>query len=171
MHKQMPDARLVVKTQSGTHGHLEFDPKACGDIEIIDAIYTQKQMRELMKDADCFVFPTHGEGFGLPPIEAAATGLPTIVARNTGMLDYADLMYSVSSDKKEPAKRYPKEWGDVGNWYVPDFDELKERMLWIYQHQSEANAFALANVPKIRERFDYRTLAQQIIDAINKHMQ
>lgn len=168
--KGIDDVRLIVKTQSGTHGHMEFD-KSLGDIEIIDAVYDSKQMRQLMKEADCFVFPTHGEGFGLPPIEAAATGLPTIIARNTGMADYAneDYFLVVDSDKKEPAKRYPKDWGDVGNWYVPEFDQIRDKMLWAYEHQDEAAALGQRASVWVREQFDYRKKAQEILDAINKH--
>lgn len=171
LFKDKDDVRLIVKTQSGTHGHMEFD-KSVGDIKIIDAIYDDKQMRNLMKETDCFVFPTHGEGFGLPPIEAAATGLPVIIAANTGMLEYADPRYFlvVSSDKKAPAQRYPKDWGDVGNWYMPDYDELKEKMKWAYDNQVEAAKMGLEASNYIRKNFDYRDKAQEIINAIEKHM-
>jgi glycosyltransferase involved in cell wall biosynthesis len=172
LFKDKDDVRLIVKTQSGTHASMEFDKKGCGDIEVIDAIYTEKQMRQLMKEADCFVFPSHGEGFGLPPLEAAATGLPTIIAGNTGMLEYAnpDYFLVVKSDETSPAKRYPKPWGDVGNWYEPDFEELKEKMLWAYEHQDEASAMGLRASEWVRREFDYRKVAQDMVAAIEKHM-
>ena len=38
--------------------------------------------------ARLFVYPSTGEGFGIPPIEAAATGLPTLCSNVTAMRDF-----------------------------------------------------------------------------------
>lgn len=168
--KDTPDVRLILKTQSGTHGHMEFD-KAVGDIQIIDALYTRQQMLDLMQEADCFVFPSHGEGFGLPPIEAAATGLPTIIANNTGMKEYAnrEYFYVISSDEKQPASHYPKKWGDVGNWYQPSYDELKEVMRYIYDHQASAAMKGLRSSSYVHEKFDYDTLSKYMLEKIAEY--
>lgn len=42
----------------------------------------------LLKEHDVFVFPSLGDSFGFAPLEAAATGLPLIVSKNTGLSDY-----------------------------------------------------------------------------------
>ncbi len=39
-----------------------------------------EDLRRVYGHADCFVFPSLVEGFGLPPLEAMAMGVPTIVA-------------------------------------------------------------------------------------------
>ncbi|KAI9202165.1 uncharacterized protein BJ171DRAFT_569809 [Polychytrium aggregatum] len=41
-------------------------------------------------EADCFVFPTLAEGFGLTVLEAMATGLPVIVPDYSGIRDFCD---------------------------------------------------------------------------------
>ena len=170
LFKNTDDVRLIVKTQSGTHGHLEFD-KSLGDITIIDQVYDHDQMTALMEEADCFVFPTHGEGFGMPPIEAMATGLPTIIAANSGMLEYMDARYNlpVRSYEMEPAVRYPKRWGDVGYWWKPDWEDLRTKMLWVYSHQAEAREMGKRASEWIREEYNYDRIAQQMLDAIEKH--
>jgi glycogen synthase len=37
------------------------------------------------------LYPSHGEGFGLIPLDVIASGLPTIYSANSAMLDYQDL--------------------------------------------------------------------------------
>jgi len=39
----------------------------------------------LYRCADCFVYPTFYEGFGLPPLEALACGVPAVVSRNSSL--------------------------------------------------------------------------------------
>lgn len=74
-----PDARLIVKTttdQNPTierHGTVVFDSRR----------YSHAEMTELYHRAHCLVWPSHGEGFGLPALEAMATGLPIITTKHS----------------------------------------------------------------------------------------
>lgn len=45
-------------------------------------------LRLLYQAADLFVYPSKGEGFGIPPLEAAALGVPTICSNTTAMNDF-----------------------------------------------------------------------------------
>ena len=45
--------------------------------------------------AALFVYPSLGEGFGIPPLEAAAVGTPVVCARNTAMVDFDFFPYLV----------------------------------------------------------------------------
>lgn len=47
------------------------------------------ELVRLYHDADCFVFPSAAEGFGLTLVEAMATGLPSLYTPWSGMLDLA----------------------------------------------------------------------------------
>ncbi len=45
----------------------------------------EKEKAILLADADCFVFPSLYEGFGLPVLEAHACGVPTVVSNTTSI--------------------------------------------------------------------------------------
>lgn len=46
------------------------------------------EMAQLYSSADIFAFPSHIEGFGLPPLEAMACGTPVVTADCLGVRDY-----------------------------------------------------------------------------------
>lgn len=46
---------------------------------------SEDHMRAMYNGFDCFVLPTHGEGFGLPVVEAQACGVPIIATDCTSM--------------------------------------------------------------------------------------
>jgi glycosyltransferase involved in cell wall biosynthesis len=41
-----------------------------------------EELKELYRNANCFIYPSLYEGFGLPPLEAMYNGCPVIVARS-----------------------------------------------------------------------------------------
>jgi len=55
-----------------------------GAVEIFGYV-NEDTKRRLFLEADMFVYPSLYEGSALPPLEAMAAGVPTIVARNTAL--------------------------------------------------------------------------------------
>lgn len=167
LFKDNPDVRMVFKTHSGTMGHLQMPYK---NVSIIDEYTTTEKMLQYFYDADCFVFPSRGEGFGLVPLEAMSTGLPVIVAKNTGMADYCDEKYNyfVQKHTMQKAVRFPTKWGDVGEWYDPDYNELKSLMKYVYEHQDEARAKGRLGAQWIRDYWTFDNTARKIIELVNK---
>ena len=108
-------------------------------IKLDSTIYSREGIYELFKNVDCFVFPTHGEGFGLPPLEAMATGLPTIVSAWMGCKEFAkkDVCYPIPVTKLEPAK-YHKDYGDIGKWAAIDNKKLRKLMRYVYENPEKA---------------------------------
>lgn len=49
----------------------------------------QKELKFWYRAADLFVFPSIAEGFGIPPLEAAAAGVPVICHNATGMAEFS----------------------------------------------------------------------------------
>jgi len=54
--------------------------------KLIPAGYvTDSELRALYENAQCFIFPSRYEGFGLPPLEAMHCGCPVIVSDRTSL--------------------------------------------------------------------------------------
>lgn len=102
--------------------------------------YNDQQMHDLLYESDAFVFPSRGEGFGMTPLEAMATGLPTIVPNAHGITEYFDdkYMYEVKVKETCPALYSKYKDQDVGEMVVCDVDHLAKQMRYIYEHQDEA---------------------------------
>jgi glycosyltransferase involved in cell wall biosynthesis len=47
-----------------------------------------QQLLLLLRAADLSVYPSHAEGFGIPPLESVAAGIPTACSNSTSMLDF-----------------------------------------------------------------------------------
>ena len=167
LFKNNEDARLILKTQDGTLGHLETPHK---NLIIIDRRATLDKMRQLYADADCFVFPTRGEGFGLPPLEAMSTGLPTIFPNHSGMMDFANDKYGyiIEKYKEKKAVRFPKIWNDVGNWFDPDYNELKELMRYVYEHRDEAYDKGVRASEWVKNNWTYDHSAKKLIEVLSR---
>ena len=169
LFKNNPDVQLVFKTTSGSliHAGIETLSK---NIKVIDRMSTQEEMIGYYRDADCFIFPSRGEGYGLPPMEAMATGLPTIVSDNTGMSEFCNKKYNypLMMKGKSRAIRFPKDWGDVGNWYEADQSHLEFLMKYIYEHQDEAREKGRDAAKWVKKEWAYKATAKRIIEILKK---
>lgn len=62
-------------------------PEGC---EIVTTGVPHAEVRRLMRGAHLFVFPSLEESFGLPVLEAMASGVPVVTSRGTGAGEVAD---------------------------------------------------------------------------------
>jgi len=63
------------------------------------------ELRALYEAAECFVFPSLYEGFGLPPLEAMTCGCPVLVSRRASMPEVCGdaVLYFDPDDSRELA--------------------------------------------------------------------
>lgn len=133
------DVRLVMHFRKRPPGLVGVrDP----NVVIVEGMFDRPVLRSMLRRADCFVFPSRGEGWGAPPREAAAMGLPVIATDWGGLaeeIEHWALPLRVAGRSK--AEYGWPEWGDIGEWAEPDAEHLVELMRWCYAHQDEAERF------------------------------
>jgi glycosyltransferase involved in cell wall biosynthesis len=130
--------KLMLKTTQ-TYSPLPITKSEYPNVEIIYGKVTEHEMHEIMKRSDCFVFPSRGEGFGMTPLECMATGMPAIVPNAHGLTEYFDpeYMYEVKVKETCPALYSRYKDMDVGQMFVSDVDDLRQKMRWCVDHQDE----------------------------------
>lgn len=130
------DAQLIMHFRE-----MPYGIRGCRDenVELWEGELTLPTMQRLVQDADCFVYPSRGEGWGLPPREAAATGLP-VIATDWGGLAENIFQWALPLRVKNlvPAEYGCWDRGEIGNWAEPDFDHLVELMRWCYEQRESA---------------------------------
>lgn len=151
------DVRLIMKCRPGSLPNLDFsyssDPRLTvwrADVSAIADIFQQ---------FDAFLFPTHCEGYGMPPREAAACGVPTLVTRFSGTADDCD-EWAVPLEKYTLVESHMVGCG--GLWAQPDVDELVWRMRDMVEHRDEYNARALKSAQWLRDNMTYAHAAQKL---------
>jgi glycosyltransferase involved in cell wall biosynthesis len=58
---------------------------------ILTGYVSEEEKRELLKNADIFLFPTFYEGFGIPVLEAQSAGVPVIAGDNSSIPEISNL--------------------------------------------------------------------------------
>lgn len=110
-------------------------------VKFIDKGYPDiTEYRKLYEDCDCFVFPSRGEGIGMPPLQAMAIGRPVIATNWGGTKDYMnpEFSYPLNIVGFEKVLDYEKFMGDVGDYCIPDMKEFRKLMRYVYEHKQEA---------------------------------
>jgi glycosyltransferase involved in cell wall biosynthesis len=79
-----PRPRLVLAGDRGWRTHIPADE----GIEVLGFV-SRERLRDLYRTARAFVYPSHFEGFGLPPLEALACGAAVIATRTGAIPEFA----------------------------------------------------------------------------------
>ncbi|MEW6363882.1 MAG: glycosyltransferase family 1 protein [Acidobacteriota bacterium] len=83
---------LWVAGENRTLGHVDYADMArglgIGDRVIFSGYTDEETLRDLYAEADLLVYLSEYEGFGLPPLEASACGVPVVTSRGSSLEEY-----------------------------------------------------------------------------------
>lgn len=147
-----PDVRLIIKARKFM---FKFpDPRIV--IQVEDA----PDMAAVYRQADCLVFPSKGEGWGLPPREAAAMGIPTIATRYAGLEVGIDQWCTMPLEPRI----MDSIMGYGGTWGIPEMDDTVAAMRDVYTHRDEARQKARVQADWLRNNQTWDHSACSLIE-------
>lgn len=130
-----PHARLIIKSRFSYRNYQPDDER----IQFVDSNEATRGIAHWYSQADVLL-ALGSEGFGLPLVEAMATGLPAIALDSEGQSDTCSAAKSyllpVEPRQWEVADELP--FGPAGMRGVPNVAEVAEQLRWVRAHRSEA---------------------------------
>jgi glycosyltransferase involved in cell wall biosynthesis len=160
--------KLVLKTVQ-EHTKLPIVKAIYPNIEVVRGAFNERDLVKLLADCDCMVYPSRGEGFGITPLEAMATGLPAIVPNAHGISEYfnADYMIEVDSSIRMPALHNRFKGQNIGDMVVCSVEDLRKKMRYAFEHQDEMRELG-RKASEYVKGYTYRHTARRLAGIIKK---
>ena len=158
-----PRYQLLVKAPPDPMPWLRAIPD--DQILLIDGKLSEQAWFELLASVDCFVFPSRGEGFGLPPREAVLAGTPAIATEWLGMWDVACWGYPIDVAELRSYSFDGRANHQNAQWAEPDRESLKCWMRYMVANQAEALGKIERQQAYLQE-FTWRRTAKLMLDVI-----
>jgi len=117
---------------------------------------------------------SRGAGWNLPLIEAMACGTPSIYSNCSGQLEFAEgkgipVKISHMTGAKMGGYETPWEHLSYGEFYEPDFEDLKRAMREVYTNYEFHKKKALQESIEIRNKFSWENsvqIALKVLDSV-----
>lgn len=101
---------------------------------------------DFYRGADLFVYPSKAEGFGIPPIEAAALGIQTLCSNTTAMSDFGFL--------------------EKGLFDPSNLSELKEKILFALDGKLYSDDVILSISKIVKDKYCWSSAAKKLLKAM-----
>ncbi len=172
---------LVLKVLPSYHGHKIKDElkrlyyrKGSAEIQIVDTVLDFYELGRFYTSGHAFVWPSRGEGFGLPPLEALACGLPVIATGYSAHTEFLSLGgeplpgvefldYKMVPFDGRDSVYY---WGF--KWANPSVDDLRKKMRLVYENYEKYRSAALMSSRIVRKNWNWDKSADLVIKRLKR---
>ncbi len=173
------DVCLMLKTLPSYSGHnikdelkLVYDRKGAAPVYLYDLELQKWELGRLYTTGSVFVWPSRGEGFGLPALEALACGLPVIASNHSAHLEFLTKDGAprpgvlLLSGKVEPYDKGDSIYYPGFNWFNPDVDDLRRLMRQAFNNYEALREKALKSSEDVRKEFDWQVSTKKIVERL-----
>lgn len=141
-----PDVLLLIKCYEQGHtirvpdenGILVAPEMLYSNIKVIRDSLSFSDYLKMLHNTHCLVYPSWGEGFGMMPLEAMASGMPVISSWEWA--EYKDyIKHKIESDLLPVPKKIPEYLKEsyLGDVYIPRKESIKKLMREVYENYNQ----------------------------------
>jgi len=116
------------------------------------------QLSELYGASDCYISPYRGEGFNIPPLEAAACGVPIVVTKGGSTDDYFDSKIGTQISSKLVKT-------NLKTILEPDLDSLIESISLVIENCD--NYGGIEGCKYVNNNFSWKIITEKLLKTIN----
>lgn len=107
------------------------------NIQMLSYVMTLKEYQEYLKTLDCYVLPSHSEGYSISPRETMALGIPTIISNNTAHITLCNSTFVRPIECTIPVAADREPYGvDVGEIFDCSVTDLRKALRDVYENYS-----------------------------------
>jgi glycosyltransferase involved in cell wall biosynthesis len=177
-----PSVQLVIKAdffQAPEKKRSDFErlvsEYGLANVKLVWGAWSTEQMANLYAESDAFVNPSRAEAWGLPCLEAIASGLPVAAVCYSGVTEYlreatdsvAAIDYSlVPIDDPEFLKNWPTLVGSPARWAQPSVASIAECLHLLRDRNEAYRVAAQINSSRIRQQFSWASAAARATESI-----
>ena len=179
-----PNFELVIKsdffkdpTEKFNELVNKFETLAVNNIRLVWGYQTKEELVNLYRTASVFLFPSKAEGWGLPLIEAAATGLPLITTYYSAQTEFLQdiktscvfVPYELNDiNCPEYKSFYPAIDNNYGVWAITTVDDIRKALKEAYTNYSALSQQATKNSDIIRSKYSWANSAIKSLETLKK---
>ena len=126
---------------------------------------TREDYIKYLKTGHVFVSCARSEGWNLPLIEAMACGTPSIYSECCAQMEFAEgkgIPVKIVGERPANANDYGRYTMSElpGNYYEPDFEDLSNKMRFVYQNYNECKLNAVKDSIEIHKQFSWERIGE-----------
>lgn len=140
-----------------------------GRARILNKKLSITELVDLFHDHHAFVYPSYGEGFGLNPLQALATGMPVITVPDWA--PYKEFLDPNLNIRSVLARTQWHHTHHPGKMFHPRFNDIVEHMRWVVENYDEAHTTAMQRTKEIAVHYDWDTLTAEAFGRLEKRLE
>lgn len=161
------DVELIIK--AGRHSSIRdnsagFIQIPSGNTKIITGNLKESELVGLYHRCHVMIGNSYGEGFGLTPFQALATGMPSIVTKE--WCEYSDYLHELGLESHYIDSPWPVL--HPGKMTEPIFDDLVDKLRYTYNNYEELSKKFYMNSFKLHKEYDWETVTDQAFSDIKE---
>ena len=145
-------------------------------VEVLHGNMTSEEIAELYKNKNikCILSATRGEGYGLPLVDAAASGLPIVATGWSGHMDFLNKECISSLDYElkpiHESRIDNRIFMKGAKWAEVESSEFKNKILDVYENYSKSKKKAQRMQQDVRSNFSREAVFKRYDEIIGKYL-